>query len=182
MERKNIYVIGNDYVGKSTMVIQTITGQFHEELDPTIEDYYNKQMIIDNKTELLEIRDFAGGEGLEYRKKEIKDTDGFVIVYSITNESSFQSISILYQIIKDIKELEIKEERKEVVFMLIGNKIDLENERKVSTTRGIDLAHTLNIKFKEISAKCNKDQCDEVFIDLVRDIRSIRAELSSPSK
>ena len=44
------------------MTIQLIQNQFEEEYDPTIEDSYRKQVVIDGETCLLEILDMAGKE------------------------------------------------------------------------------------------------------------------------
>lgn len=52
-------------VGKSALTIQLIQNHFVDEYDPTIEDSYRKQVVIDGETCLLDILDTAGQE--EYR-------------------------------------------------------------------------------------------------------------------
>lgn len=52
-------------MGKSALTIQLIQNHFVEEYDPTIEDSYRKQVVIDGETCLLDILDTAGQE--EYR-------------------------------------------------------------------------------------------------------------------
>ena len=49
-------------VGKSALTIQLIQNHFVEEYDPTIEDSYRKQVVIDGETCLLDILDTAGQE------------------------------------------------------------------------------------------------------------------------
>lgn len=53
--------------------------------------------------------------------------------------------------------------------ILAGSKNDLEEERKVSTTEGKDLANRLGIQFYEVSAK-TKDNIDILLESLVRNI------------
>ena len=53
-------------MGKSALTIQLIQNHFVDEYDPTIEDSYRKQVVIDGETCLLDILDTAGQEvGLE---------------------------------------------------------------------------------------------------------------------
>ena len=58
-----ICVLGDGGVGKTALTIQLCSNHFVEEYDPTIEDSYRKQVVIDNESCLLEILDTAGQEG-----------------------------------------------------------------------------------------------------------------------
>ena len=54
-------------MGKSALTIQLIQNHFVDEYDPTIEDSYRKQVVIDGETCLLDILDTAGQEvGVEH--------------------------------------------------------------------------------------------------------------------
>mmetsp|Transcript_38734 Transcript_38734/g.62980 ORF Transcript_38734/g.62980 Transcript_38734/m.62980 type:complete len:80 (+) Transcript_38734:121-360(+) len=53
-------VLGSGAVGKSALTIRLVTDNFLDEYDPTIEDSYRKQAVIDNKVALLDILDTAG--------------------------------------------------------------------------------------------------------------------------
>lgn len=57
-----IVVVGGGGVGKSALTIQFIQSQFVDEYDPTIEDSYRKQCVIDGETALLDVLDTAGQE------------------------------------------------------------------------------------------------------------------------
>ena len=57
MESYRIVVLGESGVGKSTITIQYIQNYFIEEYDPTIEDSYRKQILVDEKSYLLDILD-----------------------------------------------------------------------------------------------------------------------------
>lgn len=53
-------VLGSGAVGKSALTIRLVTQNFLEEYDPTIEDNYNKQVVVDGRTAHLDILDTAG--------------------------------------------------------------------------------------------------------------------------
>lgn len=57
-----IVVVGGGGVGKSALTIQFIQSYFVDEYDPTIEDSYRKQVVIDDKVSILDILDTAGQE------------------------------------------------------------------------------------------------------------------------
>ena len=68
-------------VGKSALVIRFVSDHFVDEYDPTIEDSYRKQFLIDDAACLLDILDTAGQE--EYsamRDQYMRTSEGFVIV------------------------------------------------------------------------------------------------------
>lgn len=60
-----LVVVGGGGVGKSALTIQFIQSHFVDEYDPTIEDSYRKQCVIDEEVALLDVLDTAGQE--EYR-------------------------------------------------------------------------------------------------------------------
>ena len=53
-------LVGQQGVGKSAVNIRFIQDIFVEHYDPTIEDFYRKQIVIDDKVHLIEILDTAG--------------------------------------------------------------------------------------------------------------------------
>ncbi len=57
-----LVVVGGGGVGKSALTIQFIQSHFVDEYDPTIEDSYRKQCVIDEEVALLDILDTAGQE------------------------------------------------------------------------------------------------------------------------
>ena len=80
-------------VGKSALTIQLIQNHFVDEYDPTIEDSYRKQVVIDGETCLLDILDTAGQE--EYsamRDQYMRTGEGFLCVFAIDNMKSFEDI------------------------------------------------------------------------------------------
>ncbi|CAE6502299.1 unnamed protein product [Rhizoctonia solani] len=178
-----LVVVGGGGVGKSALTIQFIQSHFVDEYDPTIEDSYRKQCVIDDEVALLDVLDTAGQE--EYgamREQYMRTGEGFLLVYSITSRNSFEEISTFHQQILRVKD------RDSFPMIVVANKCDLEYERQVgmngrclaivgwnagssaTLTEGRDLAKHFNTKFIETSAK-QRINVDEAFTNLVREIR-----------
>ncbi|GMM50426.1 Ras family GTPase [Starmerella bacillaris] len=144
-----LVVMGSGGVGKSTLSVQFIQGQFVDEYDPTIEDSYRKELVVDGETVSLDILDTAGQE--EYsamREQYMKTGQGFLLVFSVTSRSSFDEISVLHQQI-----MRAKNNDSNYPILLVGNKCDLEDQREVPKEEGTRLANRLNLTYIETSAK-----------------------------
>ncbi|KAL1849440.1 RAS2 protein [Diaporthe australafricana] len=178
-----IVVLGDGGVGKTALTIQLCLQHFIETYDPTIEDSYRKQVVIDGQACMLEVLDTAGQE--EYtalRDQWIRDGEGFVLVYSISSRSSFSRIKRFHHQIYRVKEstgsspsypgspITAAGGPINVPIMLVGNKSDRVTEREVSTQEGHALARELGCEFVEASAK-NCINVEKAFFDVVRIIR-----------
>ncbi|OBT57295.1 hypothetical protein VE04_03448 [Pseudogymnoascus sp. 24MN13] len=141
-----LVVLGDGGVGKTALTIQLCLQHFVETYDPTIEDSYRKQVVIDGQSCMLEVLDTAGQE--EYtalRDQWIRDGEGFVLVYSISSRSSFTRIQRFHHQIQRVKEASPPSYPGSfsapsgppgpVPIMLVGNKADRVTEREVSTSR-----------------------------------------------
>jgi len=60
MREFKVVVLGSGGVGKSALTVQFVSGCFMEKYDPTIEDFYRKEIEVDNLPCVLEILDTAG--------------------------------------------------------------------------------------------------------------------------
>ncbi len=92
-------------VGKSALTIQLIQNHFVDEYDPTIEDSYRKQVVIDGETCLLDILDTAGQE--EYsamRDQYMRTGEGFLCVFAIDNMKSFEDVESYRGQIRRVKD------------------------------------------------------------------------------
>ncbi|KAF9182345.1 Ras GTPase [Haplosporangium sp. Z 767] len=170
MREYKLVVVGGGGVGKSALTIQFIQSHFVDEYDPTIEDSYRKQCVIDDEVALLDVLDTAGQE--EYsamREQYMRTGEGFLLVYSITSRNSFEEISTFYQQILRVKDKDF------FPIILVANKCDLEHERQVSTHEGRELAKQFNSRLIETSAK-QRINVDEAFYNLVREIRRFNKE------
>ena len=175
MREYKIVVLGSGGVGKSALTVQFVQGIFVEKYDPTIEDSYRKQVDVEGQQCMLEILDTAGTEQFTaMRDLYMKNGQGFVLVYSITSQSTFNDLHDLHEQITRIKDTD------DVPIILVGNKCDLINERAVSRDQGANLARSFNnCTFLETSAKA-KTNVGDIFHDLVRQINLRNPDKKKP--
>lgn len=167
MTEYKLVVVGAGGVGKSALTIQLIQNHFVDEYDPTIEDSYRKQVVIDGETCLLDILDTAGQE--EYsamRDQYMRTGEGFLLVFAVNNGKSFEDISMYREQIKRVKDAD------DVPMVLVGNKCDLPT-RAVDMKQAGEVARNYAIPFIETSAKTRMG-VDDAFYTLVREIRKDR--------
>lgn len=171
-----LVVVGGGGVGKSALTIQFIQSHFVEEYDPTIEDSYRKQCVIDDEVAVLDILDTAGQEEFSAMREQYMHTgEGFLLVYSIIDRNSFEEIPKFYRQILRVKD------RSEFPMILVANKADLESERVVSKLEGEEVTQQLKVKYVEASAK-HKLNVEKAFHDLVRVIRQAQKPASQKEK
>lgn len=164
MKEFKVVVLGCGGVGKSALTVRYVAGQFVEKYDPTIEDFYRKEVDIDGTLGVIEILDTAGTEQFaSMRDLYIKNGQGFLLVYSIVNQQSFIDVQPLRDQIQRVKGVT------SVPMLLVGNKCDLESERVVKTSDGEKLAAEWGIPFYETSALTKKN-VDDVYVEAVRAI------------
>jgi Ras-related protein Rap-2C len=167
MREYKVVVLGSGGVGKSAITVQFISGRFVEKYDPTIEDFYRKEIEIDGAPSVLEILDTAGTEQFaSMRDLYIKNGQGFVVVYSITSRQSFEDIKTMRDQILRVKN------RSRVPLLLVGNKCDLTSQREVTASDGASLARIWDAQFIETSAKSAKN-VNELFIEIVREMNCV---------
>lgn len=175
MREYKLVVLGSGGVGKSALTVQFVQGIFVEKYDPTIEDSYRKVVEVDGQQCMLEILDTAGTEQFTaMRDLYMKNGQGFLLVYSITAQSTFNDLQDLREQILRVKDMD------EVPLILVGNKCDLEDERAVGKDQGQGLARQWNCTFLETSAK-SKINVNEIFHDLVRQINKKNPDVKSKS-
>ncbi|XP_038258821.1 GTP-binding protein Rit2 [Dermochelys coriacea] len=167
-----VVMLGAGGVGKSAMTMQFISHRFPDYHDPTIEDAYKTQVRIDDEPAYLDILDTAGqAEFTAMRDQYMRGGEGFIICYSITDRQSFQEAAEFKELIYRVRHTY------DIPLVLVGNKIDLEEFRQVSTEEGMSLAREYSCSFFETSAAL-RVYIDDVFHGLVREIR--RKESSLP--
>ena len=159
-----VIIIGDTSVGKSNILTRYIKDEFSLNTKSTVGvELGIKFLKIKNINAKIQIWDTAGQE--RYRaitSSYFKGSNGCFIVYDITNETSFDNIEKWYEQIQS-------ETSKEISIVLVGNKCDLENERKVPTEKAKDKAKNLKCAFFETSA-LNGINIDKIFEELVNTI------------
>jgi len=160
-----LVVLGSGGVGKSALTIQFVQGTFVDKYDPTIEDCYRKLIEVDEDHYMLEILDTAGTEHFTaMRELYMKNGQGFVLVYSIISQSTFNDLPDIFDHLLTVKHKE------SFPVVLVGNKSDLKDERTVSEEEGKKMAEKFNnATFIESSAKL-KYNVENIFISLAHKI------------
>ena len=129
-----------------------MTDQFVEDYDPTIEDSYRKQVNIFGEDKMLEILDTAGEEEFcGVHDQCYRFGEAFVGVYSLTSKSSLADLDDLLARVHLVKDIAYGEETISVI--VVGNKVDLSDQRMVSVEEGRALASKYKAGYIETSAK-----------------------------
>ncbi len=166
-----IAVLGEAAVGKTSLINQFVEGSFQEDYKPTLgANIVRKDVNIKENTKVrLIMWDLAGQEKYQVvRSMYFQGCEGALLVYDVTRYNTFESISTKW--LRDFK----KYVRKEGVFVLIGNKIDLKDERVVPAEKGAEMSKKINASdFIETSAKLGEN-IEKAFLLLVNQILSNR--------
>jgi Ras-related protein Rab-2A len=152
-------IIGDSAVGKSNILLRYIHDKFNEEFQSTIGvEFGAKNLKIEDKIYRIQIWDTAGQETFRsITRAYYKNSVCACVVYDITNRNSFQNVKSW---IEDCK----KQSPKTVYMVLVGNKVDLEDKREVTSEEGSLYAQKNGMLFFETSAKTGKN-IEEIFIN-----------------
>ena len=142
-----ILVLGDSAVGKTSLLLKYTDDYFPTVYVSTIGvDYKTKIININDMNISLQIWDTAGQERFRSLAKSfMKDADGILFVYDITNKKSFDNIKNWIKRTEDINDSFQK--------IIVGNKNDLENKREVKKETLEKFCNTGNLKGIEMSAK-----------------------------
>ena len=157
-----LMLIGDSNVGKTSIIKRYCNNQFSPSYISTVGiDFETKYLRLNGKIINLQIWDTAGQERYKVLAKNYyKNSDGFIIVYDITDKKSFNNVANWITQIKDSASENVK-------CVLLGNKCDLEELRQVDINQGKDLANNYHLKFYETSAQ-KGNNIQKVFNDLVK--------------
>ena len=147
-EQINIMTIGNSAVGKTCFILRFTENIFEDIYLSTIGiDFKIKKIKIKDKKYKIFFYDTTGQERyVSIAFNTIKNADGIFLMYDITNEQSFQSLPEWINSVREAK-------GNDFPIILLGNKIDKEEERKITKEAGKELADKYEFGFFEISNK-----------------------------
>ena len=78
-------------MGKSALIIQLVCNHFVERYEPTIEDSYRIQKVIDGETFLLDILDTSGQDSSVLCDQHVRAGQGFICIYALDDMKPYQS-------------------------------------------------------------------------------------------
>ncbi|XP_054617599.1 ras-related protein Rab-21 isoform X1 [Dunckerocampus dactyliophorus] len=173
-----VVLLGEGCVGKTSMVLRYCENKFNDKHITTLQaSFLNKKLNITGKrvnlaiwhapqeaghvTVACALQDTAGQERFHALGPiYYRDSNGAVLVYDVTDDDSFQKVKSW------VKELR-KMLGNDICLCIVGNKIDLDKDRNVSTEEAESYAVSVGAKHYQTSAKLNKG-IEELFLDLCK--------------
>ena len=126
-----LIIIGDSAVGKTSLLQQYVNKTFSANYSATIgADFLTKEVAIDEKICALQIWDTAGQEKFQSTLSTpfYKGSEGCIIVYDITNIETFNNLSNWKE---EFLKFCLPKMPDQFPFLIIGNKVDNDSERKV---------------------------------------------------
>ncbi len=149
---------GDGAVGKTSLVHRFVENTFAKDYKSTIGTSIMKKECTFKELEStvrFVIWDLAGQSQFKrVRKSYLANAEAGILVYDVTNRKSYENIENWYN--------EINEASSNISLILVGNKIDLKDNREVKTTEGNELAEKLGLSYVETSAKTGEN-IDDAF-------------------
>jgi len=173
--RGKVILCGDPSVGKTSILARYVDDQFSDEYNQTLgANFLIKEIEVSKVINKLQIKNPNLKKNIKEFKLYFWDIGGqqdklfsneyyFVqavgafVVYDVTNRESFDNID--FWIIK------LKELSGDIPFIIIGNKIDKEDERLVPVEEAMERAESYSVQYMETSAKSNEN-IDKAFESL----------------
>ena len=140
-----ILVIGDSYVGKTSLLLKYTDGYFSEAHIATIGVEFKQKIINLNDRKIgLQIWDTSGQERFRSITQSFyRGADGVLFVFDVTNKDSFDNMKMW---LNEVNDLDAKK-------ILVGNKIDLVDQRVITKEKMEELAAKNKLVSFETSAK-----------------------------
>ena len=158
-----LLLLGDTSVGKTSILTNYNENKFDKDTIGTIGvEYVYKTITYKNMKIKLQLWDTSGEERFRTITKNFyRNADVLFLVFDLTREDTFNNI---INWLSDVKEY-----NPDLKILLLGNKLDLINERKISTERATNFATKHNLQYLEVSAKdgTNIQKSFEALINLI---------------
>ena len=164
--------LGDQSVGKSCILNRFMNDTFTEDYQATIGlDFQTKKKVqIDNQDIHLLLYDTSGQEKFKSLiPMYTRNANIILLVYDITSQNSFNNLSNWLEDLINVK-------KEEVIFAVVGNKTDLEDNREVSAEEWKKFAEEKNFIFAEVSAKTG-DGINKLFDVILKEMLKKKTKL-----
>ena len=165
-----VILVGDSGVGKTCLLSMYVKGVCGPTIPTIAVEFCTKEIELNDGTKVkVQLWDTAGQESFKslamtyYRKAY-----GILLLFDVTKRSSFIACK------NYLEEVRINSDKNCVIY-LIGNKIDLSNERQITKEEGENFAEKEKIEYIETSAVKNL-KVSEVFTSLLNDIYQNKKE------
>jgi len=160
-----IVLLGDSGVGKTSIAVRYVQESFSSKLPPTIgASFLTKRIAVDNFKIKLQLWDTAGQERFRsLAPMYYRGAVAAILVFDLTNETSFNKV-------KDwVTELRTNVSE-EIIMCIVGNKADLDAQRKITADQGSEYAASIGATYYETSAKTNTG-VDSIFLDIAKKLK-----------
>ena len=140
-----IVLLGSASVGKTALVLRWTQSKFSQSSQPTVGAcYVQRRFVYNDSEEWIQIWDTAGEE--RYRSMApiyAAGAIGAVIVADLTRPETLEDVETW---------IESLERPGKIPFILVGNKCDLLEDRKINREAAVEKANELGVEYFETSA------------------------------
>uniref|UniRef100_F1L6W2 GTP-binding protein ryh1 n=1 Tax=Ascaris suum TaxID=6253 RepID=F1L6W2_ASCSU len=158
LTKYKIVFLGEQGVGKSSIITKFLRNEVAEDYIATIGiDFFSKNIVVEGKTVRLQIWDTAGQE--RFRSlipSYLRDSDVAVIVYDVSSPTSFAKTRQWFNYVN-------RQRAGDIAIILVGNKSDLTDKRKISYESGERIAAAWNCRHMDVSALTGRN-IQELFV------------------
>ena len=171
-----IVLLGDQAVGKSSLVNRFCSGKFDDKYKTTIGGAYLQKEVTLKNGDILKLHIWDTGGQEKFRSMAnlyYKDAVAAILVYDITNSESFESLSFW------VKELKENVDNENFVISVAGNKNDLPSEeKKISYNQAKNYMKENGITiFYETSAKTGNGVKD-LFVGLAQEVYEVQKKIN----
>ena len=161
--RYKVLVMGDNIVGKTSIIKQILGEQFSGRHKATIQDMYKRNFMMGDTNILLEIEDTSGLFAFDFPamvELSLKTVDAVLLVFSVTDKNSYEQLGLLRDIVMQFS-------CPDMPIVIAGNKCDMDNERKVKRKEAEELIiDDWDNVYMECSAKMNEN-ISQIFQQLI---------------
>ncbi|CAC5370258.1 unnamed protein product [Mytilus coruscus] len=178
--RYRVACLGVGGIGKTSIMTRYLEGRYSDVYKETVEETYIQAYNIDGVRKHIDFIDTAGSIYFPAMQNiYISSAQGFIIAYSVNCAKSFEEVKRLWEQIKSLRGGDIRS----IPCIVVGNKLDLENNREVETFDAMAWAHSENLAgfLLEVSAK-DDIGIRTIFDSLLEQMGNIRSQQTGPLK